>query len=60
MDLAEKPYAFVKQQMAQGKTEPSYLSKLLEKDDGNITPEEDFVAKWSAASLYSGGADTVS
>lgn len=59
-DLVEKPYAFVRQQMAQGKNEPSYLSKLLENNNGNLSPEEDFVAKWSAASLYAGGADTVS
>jgi hypothetical protein len=59
-DLVEKPYAFVRQQMAQGKNEPSYLSKLLENNNGNLSTEDDFVAKWSAASLYAGGADTVS
>jgi cytochrome P450 len=42
--------------MAQGAIEPSYLSKLLQK--GNLDSEQDFVAKWSAASLYAGGADT--
>jgi len=50
-DLVEKPYAFVRQQMAQGKNEPSYISKLLANNNGNLSPEEDFVAKWSAASL---------
>jgi hypothetical protein len=60
MDLVEKPYAFVRQQMTQGNNEPSYLSKLLENNNGNLSTEEDFVAKWSAASLYAGGADTVS
>jgi hypothetical protein len=59
-DLVEKPYAFVRQQMAQGKNEPSYLSKLLENNNGNLSTEEDYAAKWSAASLYAGGADTVS
>ena len=57
-DLCEKPYAFVKNQMACGTNQPSYVSKLLEK--GNLSPEEEFVVKWSALSLYGGGADTVS
>jgi hypothetical protein len=56
-DLTERPYAFVKHQMAQGKHEPSFLSQLLE--SGDLDHEETFVAKWSALSLYSGGADTV-
>jgi hypothetical protein len=56
-DLTERPYAFVKHQMAHGKHEPSFLSQLLE--SGELDYEETFVAKWSALSLYSGGADTV-
>ncbi|EJC98992.1 cytochrome P450 monooxygenase [Fomitiporia mediterranea MF3/22] len=55
-EVAEKPYAFVNKQMADGAATPSYTSKLLNKD--NLSPEEQFVVKWSAASLYSGGADT--
>ncbi|KAI5123170.1 hypothetical protein M0805_000871 [Coniferiporia weirii] len=55
-ELADKPHAFVKQQIAAGTAAPSYTSALLEK--GNLSPEEEFVVKWSAASLYSGGADT--
>jgi hypothetical protein len=57
IDLTERPYAFVKHQMAQGKHKPSFLSELLE--SGESDHEETFVAKWSALSLYSGGADTV-
>ena len=56
-ELTERPYAFVKHQMAQGKHESSFLSQLL--GSGNLDDEETFVAKWSALSLYSGGADTV-
>lgn len=60
-DLVEKPYAFVKQQMKEGKNEPSYLSSLLEKGGKTrLSEEDDFVAKWSSGSLYAGGADTVS
>jgi hypothetical protein len=58
MDLVEKPYNLVRRRMVEEKYRPSYLSKLLK--DGNISTEEDFVAKWTAASLYAGGADTVS
>jgi hypothetical protein len=57
LDTVEKPYAFVKQQMAHGKYEPSYTSKLIE--EGNLSAEDEFVVKWSAFSLYTGGADTV-
>ncbi|KKA21750.1 Cytochrome P450 oxidoreductase OrdA-like protein [Rasamsonia emersonii CBS 393.64] len=56
IDLAERPYAFVKQQMKQGINEPSYVSQLLEQ--GNLDEEEEFVIKWSSASLYGGAADT--
>lgn len=57
-DVTEKPYAFVKHQMAQGKNRTSFLSCLLE--DGELTPEKAFTDKWSAMALYTGGADTVS
>jgi hypothetical protein len=56
-DLTERPYAFVKHQMSQGKHETSFLSQLLEQ--GDLDPEETFIVKWSAMSLYSAGADTV-
>jgi hypothetical protein len=61
VDLVERPYAFVVQQMqtAGPNCEPSYLSRLLEPGTTNLSPEELFVAKWSAVSLYGGGADTV-
>jgi hypothetical protein len=56
-ELTERPYAFVKHQMAQGRRETSFLSELLE--PGELDAEETFVAKWSAMSLYAAGADTV-
>lgn len=57
-DLSEKPYAFVKYQTAHGKQDNSFLAQLLEA--GDSTAEEKLTNKWSAASLYSAGADTVS
>lgn len=56
-ELKEKPYVLVKHQMAQGKYQSSFLSALLEEGESNA--EEASVNKWSAASLYSAGADTV-
>ena len=38
-DLTERPYAFVRQQMAQGKYEPSFVSKVLEQGNMNLSPE---------------------
>ena len=60
-ELVEKPYAFVKAKMAAGDAQPCYVSALLEKYDKEgqgLTPEQEFVIKWSASSLYTGGADT--
>ncbi|KAH8114366.1 cytochrome P450 oxidoreductase [Phellopilus nigrolimitatus] len=61
-ELVEKPYAFVKQQMAAGTAAPSYVSALLEKFDpegrNSLSSGEEHVIKWSASSLYTGGADT--
>ena len=54
-----KPYNFVKQQMSQGTHHPSYLSSILESEDIEPGSEKEYVTKWSAASIYAGGADTV-
>ncbi|KNG81214.1 putative cytochrome P450 [Aspergillus nomiae NRRL 13137] len=53
-----KPYNFVKQQMSQGTHHPSYLSSILESEDIEPGSEKEYVTKWSAASIYAGGADT--
>jgi len=55
-DMAETPHQFVKDQLAAGTAISSFTSELL--DNGEITPETEYNIKWSAASLYSGGADT--
>ena len=56
--IASLPYEWVKKGVAEGTAKPSYVQALLEKGVENMTEEEQFVAKWSAASLYTGGADT--
>lgn len=59
-NVANKPYTFVQQRMRDGKYEPSYLSNLFKADGCPASgTEEEIVAKWTAASLYTGGADTV-
>ncbi|KAL1700731.1 cytochrome P450 [Schizophyllum commune] len=55
--MADLPYDFVKSQIDLGTAEPSFTANLLDARR-NITPDEEFDLKWSAASLYSGGADT--
>ncbi|KAF8817026.1 cytochrome P450 [Phlegmacium glaucopus] len=54
--MVEQPHQLVKQQMAAGTAESSFTSRFL--DDSPITAEQEHDIKWSAASLYSGGADT--
>ena len=60
IDLVERPYALGKQRIGHGMGRLSYLSFLLEGGDLKPGSEEEFVAKWSAMSIYGGGADTVS
>jgi cytochrome P450 len=52
----EQPYAFVKQQMREKKHKTSFLSQAIE----NIGSDADMerIHKWSASSMYLGGADT--
>ncbi|RYO97634.1 hypothetical protein DL764_007271 [Monosporascus ibericus] len=57
-EIVENPMRFVKRNMEAGKYEPSYVSALYEKAGDKMTAEDEYVTKWSAASLYTGGADT--
>ncbi|CAO2653079.1 Nn.00g024900.m01.CDS01 [Neocucurbitaria sp. VM-36] len=50
----EQPYEFVKQQMREKKHKTSFLSQAIENSD----PEMERIHKWSASSMYLGGADT--
>ncbi|KAG2347075.1 cytochrome P450 [Suillus weaverae] len=56
-EMVDVPYKFVKEQMDAGIAPMSFTSNLLE---GRIlSAEEDHTVKWSAASLYAGGADSI-
>lgn len=59
-EAAETPYAFVKHQIADGSNEPSYSSRLIQEEEGNPSPEQEYITKWSAFSLYGGGVEPVS
>ncbi|KAI0347291.1 cytochrome P450 [Trametopsis cervina] len=54
--MADEPYEFVKRRMAEKTNVPNYTSDLLESEE--LDEEKEYNIKWSAASLYSGGADT--
>ncbi|KIK65636.1 hypothetical protein GYMLUDRAFT_240140 [Collybiopsis luxurians FD-317 M1] len=55
-ELVERPHSFVKQQINAGTAHVSFTSSMLESKQ--LTEEEEFDLKWSAASLYSGASDT--
>jgi cytochrome P450 len=52
----EQPYAFVKQQMREKKHKTSFLSQAIENIGSDAAMER--IHKWSASSMYLGGADT--
>lgn len=52
----EQPYEFVKQQMREKKHKVSFLSQALENIGADAAMER--IHKWSASSMYLGGADT--
>ncbi|KAG5716246.1 O-methylsterigmatocystin oxidoreductase [Termitomyces sp. T112] len=56
VEMVDHPYNFVKHSMATGIAPVSFTSSLLEGKNVDLQEETDI--KWSAASLYSGGADT--
>ncbi|KAG0700053.1 cytochrome P450 [Suillus ampliporus] len=55
-EMAAVPYKFVKDQMAAGIAPKSFILDMLE--GRTLSAEDDYMAKWSAVSLYAGGADT--
>ncbi|THH26899.1 hypothetical protein EUX98_g7292 [Antrodiella citrinella] len=55
-DMTEIPFKFVQEQMRAGTVIPNFTSGLLESE--KLDAQKVHNIKWSAASLYSGGADT--
>jgi hypothetical protein len=59
-DVAKKPYGLVQQRIKDGKYKPSFLSDILKLNGiPSAGSEEELVARWTTASLYGAGADTV-
>jgi len=58
MAMVEEPYAYVKRQMDLRSNDVSYVSKMLEQYESDVSPEEEHAIKWTAATLYGAGADT--
>ncbi|RYN29574.1 O-methylsterigmatocystin oxidoreductase [Alternaria tenuissima] len=51
-----QPYEFVKKQMSEKRHSPSFLSQAIE--GTSLDAEMEFIHKWTALTLYTGGADT--
>ncbi|KAG6330226.1 hypothetical protein ID866_8863 [Astraeus odoratus] len=56
-EMADRPFQTVKEQLASGVAPKSFTSDLL--DGRTLSQEYETVAKWVAASIYAGGADTI-
>jgi len=56
-DTVNSTYDWVKQQIVAGTAQQSFTSDML--NNQPVTVEEDHIIKWAAASLYTGGVDTI-
>ncbi|KAF4955409.1 hypothetical protein FGADI_4589 [Fusarium gaditjirri] len=54
----QDPYEYVKDQMAHGKDDVSYVSGLIKDIHRKIDPEEESIIAWTAASMMNAGTDT--
>ena len=60
MAVVDTPYDFVRDRIARGQDDTSFVVKALElaSEDKTISDENESAIKWSAASMYTAGADT--
>ncbi|KAM0198402.1 hypothetical protein ACHAPI_003925 [Fusarium lateritium] len=56
----EKPYDYVREQMASGNDDVSYVAGLIKDVHRKMDPEEERVIQWTAASMMNAGTDTTS
>ncbi|KAJ4253329.1 hypothetical protein NW762_010484 [Fusarium torreyae] len=54
----EIPYNYVREQMASGNDDVSYVAGLIKDIHRKIDPEEESVISWTAASMLNAGTDT--
>jgi cytochrome P450 len=59
-DVVDIPYRFARERMSSGDQRTSFVSKAVEQAmrEGTLDAETEHAIKWSAASMYTGGADT--
>ncbi|KAK3617836.1 hypothetical protein LTR56_015645 [Elasticomyces elasticus] len=59
-NVVEVPYAFAKEQTSRSQGDSSFVSRLIQQQKGedDFGGEAESAIKWTAASLYTGGADT--
>ncbi|KAL6787324.1 cytochrome P450 [Trichoderma sp. SZMC 28012] len=58
METAARPMEFVKTQLARGESEECFVANEYQKTGGEMSEDDEYILKWSAASMYAGGADT--
>ncbi|PTB63697.1 cytochrome P450 [Trichoderma citrinoviride] len=59
--VVNEPYKFARKQLAEHNFTGSYVTRLVQEyagDEGELSEEDAYTIKWSAATLYAGGADT--
>lgn len=58
--VADIPFNFAKDNMSTSRHRASFVSKSIEqaRQEQTCSPENEYAIKWSAASMYTGGADT--
>ncbi|KAI0547807.1 cytochrome protein [Xylaria curta] len=57
-EMLEAPWEFAKNRMARGNFEQSYVSDIYRSKGGSLSPKDEYDLKWTALSVYGGGADT--
>jgi cytochrome P450 len=56
-EFTDKPYEWMKNELANGTARPSFCSSILE-EDGKLNEQDEFDLKWTANSMYSASLDT--
>ncbi|KAK7018194.1 cytochrome P450, partial [Favolaschia claudopus] len=55
--LRDVPYDFVKAEVARGTAKASFTASLIQREQ-NLTAEDDFLYKWTSASIFGAATDT--
>ncbi|KAI7209194.1 putative cytochrome P450 [Hortaea werneckii] len=60
MEVVNEPYTFSKKNLTNQTVRDSFVARAIEQaeTETSLGPEDDHAIKWTAASLYTGGADT--